>query len=305
MLANFLSKSKPINFIGLLIFFFIGLLYTVFYDGFTSEKLLKAAILILLFFAIFFFYNFITSKNRLTLDHSYAYFVFTLLTLSILSELTQYIVLIKVIIYFLFLRKLYSLRSPKKVIGKVFDSGFWLGLLFILEPFSIVFFVLIYAASYLHNKITIHTLFAPIIGFITPLVVYFSYLFWYDKTEEFTNLFNVDINFNVGFYSETKYLCITGIVLFFSIFALFFKSIKALSVNNTFRKSWILLLTNFAIAILFALSLPEKNGSELIFIVFPASLILANGIEIIQKKIIKNIILYLLLVGSILVHYLL
>ena len=305
MLANFLSKSKPINFIGLLIFFFIGLLYTIFYDGFTSEKLLKASVLLLLFIAIFFFYNFITGKNRLTLDHSYANFVFTLLILSILSELTQYIILVKVIIYLLFLRKLYSLRSSKKFLEKMFDSGFWLGVLFILEPLSLIFFLLIYSGIYLHNKITIHTLLSPIIGFITPLIVYFTYVFWYDSTEEFIHLFNFDVNFNTGFYSETKYLWITGIVLFFSILALFFKSIKALSVNNTFRKSWILLLTNFIIAILFTLSLTEKNGSELIYIVFPASIILANGIEIIQKKIIKNSVLYLLLIGSIIVHYLL
>ena len=128
MLANFLNKTKPINFIGLLIFFFLcfsfSVFFTIFYDGFTLDKLLKSGILLLLFLGVFFFYNFILSKNKLTFDNSYAYFIFTLLTVCILPELTNYKSLLLTIIYFLFLRKTYSLRSSKKVIQKLFDRGF-------------------------------------------------------------------------------------------------------------------------------------------------------------------------------------
>ena len=75
-------------------------------------------------------------------------------------------------------------KSNKKTIAKLFDSGFWLGILFILEPIFILLFILIYLSIYLHNKITIHTLFTPLMGFISPLVIFFTYNFWFDKTEE-------------------------------------------------------------------------------------------------------------------------
>ena len=303
MLANFLNKSKPINFIGLLIFFFVSFLFNVFSDGFSGDRILKIIILTLLFLSIFFIYNFIISKNKLTHDNSYAYFIFILLNISFLSELEDYKTLILAIIYLLFIRKIYSLRTSKNVLEKLFDSGFWLGIFFILEPLSILLFILIYIASYLHSKITIHTLLVPIIGFITPLIIHFTYYFWYDQQEEFIKLFNFESIFDFQFYSETKYLWMISVLFLFTICAIFAKSIKALSVNNTFKKSWILLIYNFVILMLFILLHPQKNGSELVFILFPISVILANGIEMIQKKILKNLVLYLFLLGSIIMHY--
>ncbi|WP_405564185.1 DUF6427 family protein [Polaribacter sp. Asnod6-C07] len=303
MLANFLNKSKPINFIVFLIFFFIGFVFSVYTAFFTNnflfDNLLKSGAILLFFLIIFFLFNFINSKNKLTFDNSYAYFLFTGLIVMILPELIGYKTLILSVIYLLFLRKIYSLHTAKRILEKLFDSGFWLGVFFILEPLSALLFILVYVAIYVHNKITIHTLLAPIIGFLAPLLVYFAYFFWFDKIDEFTDLFNFNINFDVQFYSKIKYLWILYSTLIFAVFAIFLKSINTLSVNNKFKRSWILLIYNFFVIILFLMFLPEKNGSELIFILFPTAIILANGIELIQKNIFKNMVLYFFLVSSI------
>ncbi|WP_339660535.1 DUF6427 family protein [uncultured Polaribacter sp.] len=303
MLANYLNKSKPINFIGILVFFIICFLTTVsshlFNTGFSGEKLLKSFILLMLFLSVFFFYNFILSKNKLTFDNSYAYLLFTLFIICILPELTSYKTLILAIIYLFFLRKIYSLRSHKKVIQKLFDSGFWLGILFILEPISILFFILVFTAVILHLKITLHTLFTAVIGFIAPLFIYFTYFFWFDKTEEFTRLFNFDFNIDIQIYTQTKLFWFFVCIFTSSLFSIFFKSVETIGVSNTFRRSWTLLIINFFIILLFLALLPAKNGSEIIFILFPASVIITNGIELIKKNIIKNLILFGFLFGSI------
>lgn len=307
MLANFLSKSKPINFIGLLILFFSCFSYTIFNSFLTenplSDKALKTLTLTFLFLIIFFFFNFINSKNRLTFDNSYAYFLFSIFTIALLSEIINYNILLKTTIYLLFLRKIYSLRSNRNIIEKLFDGGFWLGILCILEPISILLFVLTFIAVYLHNKITAHTLFTPIIGFIAPSIIYFAYCFWLDKLDDFTNLFVFKINFNADFYNNPKYLWLICITFSFTIFAIIFKSAKALSVNNRFKRNWIILICNFFLILVFIALIPNKNGSELIYIFFPMAIILANGVELIQKKIFKNIVLYLLLFGSLFVHF--
>jgi hypothetical protein len=309
MLANFLNKSKPINFITLLILFFVffvsSIYFTFFRDGFTGDNLLKSVILLFFFLFIFFIYNFILAKNELTFDNSYAYFLLTLFIIPILPNLLDYKILIIASIYLLFIRKIYSLRSEKNVLEKLFDSGFWLGVLCIQEPLFIIFLLLISLAALLHKKINIHTLLVPIIGLITPLFLYFTYFLWVDKTEEFFNLFKLDLNFDVEIYAQTKYFWLTTILLIFTTLAAFLKSTKVLSINNTFRKSWILLIVNFMILIFFLLFLPQKNGSELIFIWFPAAIILTNGIELIKKKALKNSVLYLCLLGSILFCFLL
>jgi hypothetical protein len=307
MLANFLSKSKPINFIGLLILFFVSFSYAL-YNSFLvessfSDNLLKIVILSVLFLIIFFFFNFVNSKNRLTFDNSYAYFLFSVFTIALLSEIINYNILLKTTIYLLFLRKIYSLRSNRNIIEKLFDGGFWLGILCILEPISILLFVLTFIAVYLHNKITVHTLFTPIIGFISPLIIYFTYCFWFDKVDEFMNLFVLNIHFNADFYNNPKYLWVICITFSFTVFAIIFKSAKALSVNNRFKRNWIILISNFFLTLVFIALIQNKNGSELIYIFFPMAIILANGVELIQKKIFKNVVLYMLLFGSLFVHF--
>jgi hypothetical protein len=303
MLANFLNKTKPINFIGLLILFFIcfsvSIFFTVFKDSFSLDKLFKSTFILLLFLGVFFFYNFILNKNKLTFDNSYAYYLFTLLIICLLPELTSYKILILAIVYLLFLRKTYSLRTSKKVIQKLFDSGLWLGVLFIMEPFSILFLILIFTGTYLHQKITIHTIFTPLIGFITPVFLYFTYFFWIDKTQEFTQLFSFNSNLDFQIYEAPKYFWFIISVFIVSFFAVIFKTIETIAVSNTFRRSWYLLIINLLIGILFLVLLPIKNGAELIYVLFPVSVIIANGIELIQKKIVKNIVLYAFLIGCI------
>ncbi|MGK0412938.1 MAG: amino acid permease, partial [Polaribacter sp.] len=213
MLANFLNKSKPINFITLLILFFVLFLSSIYFaffrDGFTGDKLLKSVILLFFFLFIFFIYNFILAKNKLTFDNSYGYFLLTLFIIPILPNLLDYKILIITSIYLLFIRKIYSLRSEKNVLEKLFDSGFWLGVLCIQEPLFIIFLLLISVAALLHKKINIHTLLVPIIGLITPLFLYFTYFLWVDKTEEFMNLFKLDLKFDVEVYAQTKYFWLT------------------------------------------------------------------------------------------------
>ena len=179
MLANFLEKSKPINFIvylGLfLCFFIIALFFNISTGEFTLYKAFESILFYFLFLLIYFSYYILVSKNKLTFDHSYAFFLFILAIMLILSKMFEFKTLISLLIYLYLLRKIYSLKSSKEVIQKVFDSGFWLGILCILEPYSILFSIIIYAAILLHQKLTIHTLITPFIGFITPLVTYFSY----------------------------------------------------------------------------------------------------------------------------------
>ncbi|WP_298779205.1 DUF6427 family protein [uncultured Polaribacter sp.] len=309
MLGNFLDKSKPINFISLLIFFlFFFLSFSISHfltDGFTLNNLLYFCLLLVIFLSVFFFFNFIVTRNNLTFDNTYSYFVFTISLIIILPELKSYKILILCILNLLFLRKIYSLHSNKVITSKLFDSGFWLGISFIIEPFTVLFFVLLLAAIYMHQKVTIYTILVPLTGFLAPLMVYFSYLFWNDKTTEFTSLFLPNTNFDISSLTETKYLWFILGILVLSFISVFFKSPKTFSVSNSFRNSWILLLINLFISIIYILFSPENKVAELIFILFPTSVIIANGIELINKKLIKNGVLYLFLASIFIIYFLL
>lgn len=301
MLANFLNKSKPINFVGLLVFFyltFVGELLVQFFDTpFSLEKALNIVTFIILFVVIFFLVNFIILKHDLTYDNSYAFFFFITLTIILLPDLLETNTLILGIIYFLFLRKIYSLRSNKRVIEKVFDAGFWLGVFFILEPISILFFLLLILAIYIHKKLKINTLIIPLLGFLTPCFIYFTYLFWFDRQQEFYSLFNFKIASSIGI-TETKLAIPFTVVTLFTLFCFVIKSSKVFPINNTFRRSWTLILINFLLAIVFVIITPLNSYDSFMYLLFPTSLILANGIEMIKKNSFKNAIIYIFLFGS-------
>jgi hypothetical protein len=305
MLANFLEKSKPINFIVYLGLFFCFFLITVFTGDFAWYKTIENLSFLLLFLVVFFFYNFIVSKNKLTFDNSYAFFLFVLTTILFTSKLLELKTLLTLIIYLLFLRKIYSLRSSKNVISKLFDSGFWLGVLAILEPFSLVFTVLIYASILLRKKVSIHTLFTPIIGLIAPLIIYLAYLFWNDTTEQINQLFFFNKINSVYIYTKDNTVWLFGTILLLTICSVFLKSPKVLSVNNSFKKSWQLLIINTIIAVVFTLIITGKDGSEVGFLLVPTSIIIANGFEVIEKVLIRNILFGFLLLGTVLTFFLL
>ncbi|MCL7752696.1 DUF6427 family protein [Polaribacter sp. Z022] len=307
MLANFLEKSKPINFIFYLGLFFSFFLFSVFSDlfneNFTWIKALENISFLMLFLAIFFFYHFVVTKNKLTFDNSYAYFIFTLGLALFTTVLLDFKTLSSILIHLLFLRKLYSLRSSKNVIQKIFDSGFWLGIMCILEPSSLLFIILVYAAILLQQKLTIHTLLTPVLGFISPIIIYFAYLLWQDSTFAFTKIINLEISNNLSIYTDNYFFYIFLTTLLLTICAVLLKSPKALSVNNSFKKSWLLLIINLIIAILFALIVSNKNGSEIVLFLIPASVIIANGFEVIQKNFIKDILFSLLIAITVITYF--
>jgi hypothetical protein len=55
----------------------------------------------------------------------------------------------------------------------------------------------------------------------------------------------------------------------------------------------------------FALFIPKKNGIEFLFLIFPASVIIANGLESVQNNLIKNVFIIILLASAIIFPFLL
>ncbi|QOD60063.1 hypothetical protein H9I45_12015 [Polaribacter haliotis] len=182
----------------------------------------------------------------------------------------------------------------------MFDSGFWLAILFFIEPFSAMFALLIYVATYVHHKITIHTLFAPIVGFSAPLIIYYAYSLWVNEVSIFTNLFIFNQFNEISFYTENNFYWIVIAIITLTFIAYFLKTPKALSVNNSFKKNWIILTFHILISIFFVLLIPEKTGVEFLFLIFPASIIVANGIEMVKNDLIKNAVFYLMLISAVL-----
>lgn len=302
MLANFFGKSKPVNFILIIVLFLSYYVLDLFINNLKEFKL-EYLIVLPLFLGVFFLYNFILTKNKLTYDNSYAFLLFVIGFGFLPKIITDYKELLSYVLLLLFFRKVYSLRTLKAIYAKLFDSGFWLGVLFLITPQYLIYVLLMYVSVLLFLKITFRTIIIPLIGLIIPLFLFFTYHIYNDTLDIFYNLFNIDFSFNLeGDFSNYYFMFFS----FFGVSALVsivLKSGKIFSVSNKFKKSWALLIVHFLVAICYIILLPTKNGSELIAFLIPASIIITNWIQTVKKKMIINFILLIFLVTSFVIHF--
>jgi hypothetical protein len=302
MLANFFSKSKPVNFIIIIALFLIYyVLDTFIYRSIAIN--IKVVVVIPLYLGVFFLYNFIISKNRLTKGDSYAFLLFVV-GLGCLPLLNlSYLILIKYIILFLFLRRIYSLRTLKLVYDKLFDSGLWLGVLFLASPEYVLYLFLLFASVLLFVKITFRTMVIPIVGFLIPLFLFFTYHFYVDTLDDFYQLFDIGFTLDFNSYTSNFYVSTLSIFGVVTLIAVLLKSGKIFSVSNRFKRSWILLLVHLLIALASLFLVEVRDGTELIAILIPSTILIANWIQSVERKLIVNIVLLLFLVISFAVHF--
>ncbi|WP_428743586.1 DUF6427 family protein [Tenacibaculum sp.] len=294
MLANFFGKSKPVNFV-VLFALFLGYFFLSLFSKELSFNLVKELGWFLVVFSV---YNFIIAKNLLTFDNSFAFLFFVILigffpdTIAINKTFYANLTVL------LFLRKVYSLQSNKNIFHKLFDGGLWLGISFLIEPYTGLLIILFYLSIFLHQRFTYQTLSIPIIGLFGPVFLYYTYNFWYDEPERFSALFNWNFHPDLSFYSHQKSLFPILFIGFFLVASIFLKSPRAFSVKNKFRRNWILVLTQLTISSVILILVEDGSGSEFLYVFFPVSVIIANGIEFFQKKWYADAIITLFLIAS-------
>lgn len=303
MLANFFGKSKPINFIVIIILF-LGYFLLQSFHNYNNTMPIGSYVLIqlqelgvfMLFFALF---NFIVTKNKLTFDNTYAFLFLVMLIGIFPATIGLHTTLYVNLLLTLCLRKVYSLQSSNNSYQKLFDSGFWLGVACIIEPFTSIFVLFIYGGIYVHRRTRIQSFLVPILGLAVPVFLYFTYCFWNNSMDRFYQLFDIFSLFHITQYSNTNLLWIILSITLLTFIALFMKSSQALAVNNTFRKSWILISYNLLLAIGLVFLTQEKNGTELLYALLPTAIVLANGLEMIRKKWISDLLVFSFLVVSV------
>lgn len=307
MIANFFNKTKPAT------IFIIAALLFVYY--FTTTFLLHSAELSIQFLIkrIGFFIwlglfllivNFIVKKNKLTKDNLYALLLIVFLLGTFPEAMFSYsIVLANMALIFGF-RKIYSLRSGLDTKLKLFDACFWIGIATLLYSWTIFYLLLVYVGMMIHQKLTIKNLFIPIVGFVVPMLIYFTYCLYFEDAAFFYNKFNYEINLDFSSYASLKLLIPVIFLSMVLLWSLVKVTPKVLSIRNNFKFSWDVLINHLLISAVIVLLAPTKNGSELFFLIFPSAVIVSNLVQLTKSKIFRNLILYVFLLISVFVYFL-
>ena len=307
MPANFFSKTKPATIILIvaILFAFYVVAHALF--SFSEFSILLFAQKIVLF-ALYTIYllavNFIIKKNKLTLDNSFALLLIVFLMGSFYETLLNKTVLFSNLFLLFGFRKIYSLASVSNTQKKLFDSGFWIGLAALIYTWSILFVVIIYAAVIIFQRLSFKNLIIPIVGVITPILIYYSYLLYFEDVTVLINNINFTISTNFTTYKSTGLLSVILFLATVLIVSVLSVTPKIAVVSKKLKLSWGVLLIHSLIAVVIIAFTFEKNGAEFFFILFPAAVIITNFIQKINSKYLVNSILLLFLILAVGAYFL-
>lgn len=295
MIANFFNQTKPINFLllSVLVFFiYLAALMNVDSEPLNFLFFVKKSILLFLAVLTVFVINFIIRKNALTEDNSFAILFYIILCSYFPNSFINEAVFISNFILLLAFRRIYSLRSSIQTKEKIFDSAFWIGIASLFYVWSLFYVILVYAAIVVFRKIDWRNFVIPLIGIITPLFLSYVYLLAFDDLERFYNLWIWEFDLSSQAYNSGHFLFPLVLIGIVALIAIIPTTKRSLLAKIDFKATWTLLIVHLVISLIVVIIAPEKNGSELIFLFFPLSVLFANYLQVISRYWIKESIIY-------------
>ena len=307
MIANFFNKTKPVIIVNLLLLFAIFYIAATFLfktiEFSTASLGLSLAIFIGFIFMLLLI-NFILRKNNLTEDNSYALFIIIVLLGSFYETIFSINLFFSNLLLLFAFRKIYSLKSGLNTKSKLFDAGLWIGISAILYTWNVLFLVLVYIGLFIYNKKTLKNLAVPIIGVLFPIIGVFTYHLYFGSTELLYNKLVFNYNLDFSNYNQLKYLIPLSLLTTVLIWSIVFLIQKILEVSTTFKSALQLIISHLLISVVILIFSIQKNGSELLLLVFPSGIIIANFLQKTSSNTFKNIVLYLFLIVSVVVYFL-
>ncbi len=297
MLNAFFSKSKPINYLIVTIFmsvFFVSHHVFTAKTVFTWMEFAFQLAMLLLFIVSMLLLDFVARKNDLTKNNTYKIFVFALFVTMLPVTFLTTEVLISNFFILLALRRILSLKSKKDLQKKIFDAALWISVASCFYFWAILFMPLLFISILFFTGNNFKNFLIPFVGALTVIVLTNSY------TLLIQNAFYTPLDWvgSFGFdftnYNHPTLLVPISLISTIILWVIAHHFIQANKRSKKYKSTANLLLIILILAIAIVIVTPLKNGSELLFIAMPFSVLTTNYIEGQKEKAFKEVLLWLL-----------
>lgn len=286
MISSIFEKTKPVNFIILLVFLFLFYWSVQFYllDSTFSEVELVPSIgvLAILLFSVF-IVDFVVKRNKLTGSNSFAILYFTLLFVVFPETLGDNKAIFTSFFLLLAMRRLLSIKSLKNIKLKIFDAGLWICISSIFYEWALLYLLLVFAAIYIYEPKNIRNWLVIIsVGGCFILILY-GILILLDKPyfiqKHYDFAINYDAIFPIKWWSSLKMslFAILNMALAFSTFIHLSKS----GVGKVIIMR--LIAFSFVIGLVVNILVTSDNNNAVMITFFPSVIFIVNYLESIKK----------------------
>ncbi|MGL5112875.1 MAG: DUF6427 family protein [Flavobacterium sp.] len=301
MITSVFKKSTPLNYslvaILLLCFFLLSQFHELM--GLSSLFLIgQKAVVFLLLVGTLFITNFVCKKNGLSKDSTYTVFFFFLFLLFFPSLFDNLKLIVVNLFLLLALRRLLSLQSLKAAKEKIFDASLWILVASILQPWCILFMVLVFISILFHVSNDYRNWFLPFIALLAVgigLAVFLTFetatvqYFWLDQLYIAPSL-----DYFTNDYQNWAFAIFVTMALFFLIIMFLSYDSRPQLLHSSYKK----IIAFFIIALAVFFVSPDKSNDLLLFTFAPLAIMANNALEVYQEKIKQELILGVLIVCS-------
>ena len=306
MITSIFKKSTIVNYsligLSLLVFFFLYLSNHLEIMN-SNHGILKTTSLIALFVGSFFLVNFIVKKNGLTKDSSYTVLFFLLFTVLFQSVFSDLSMLFSNFFLLLAIRRLISLQTLKAPKEKIFDASMWIFIAALFHFWCILFILLVYISIVFHASRDYRNWLLPFVAFFATAVIFLSASLLFDSTWIHHILNQTHVNFELNYFTNNyQNIALSAYV----VIALYFVLSMMLSLTNRpiiLQASYKKMIFAFLIGLVVFLISPDKNNGMLLFTFMPLSVMCTSNIEYSQNKMYQEIVLALVLLGSLFIFF--
>ncbi len=306
MLASVFNKSRPINYalIGvlLILFYFLYLFKDTYWTEYYYLILQKAGLFLLLAASVF-LVNFVTRKNSLSKDNTYAMFLFLVFLVLFPTILVNTNIIISNFFLLLALRRLISLQSLITPKEKIFDASFWIFAAALFHFWSIIYIILVFIYIFFHVSRDYRNWLIPFIAFFALVIIYTMVVLLIGQ-EIFYDLYaemriSYDFTYFENIYQNIALAVFSSIAVLFAFSQIMSLSSKPLNMQVSYKK----IIFSFLIGVgIYALSY-NKNNSFLAFTFAPLAVMGANYLESQESKWFKESILALIVLVAVMLFF--
>ena len=296
MIASVFSKTRPINYLLIGIFIVISFIaYVISKEKFNLDWLnvINQSLFLGLIIASTVLVNFISLKNDLTKNNTYAAFLFFTFMLFFPSIFENKNILISNFLLLLALRRLISLKSMISTKEKIFDASFWIFLSALFHFWSVFYIVLVFISIILDVSRDFKNWLIPFIALFTVIILFFLFNEILDNSlyERLLNKTYIGFNFSYfeNVYQNLALAIFTSISLFLFVSFIMGINKKMLNMQTSYKK----ILFSFVLGVGIYILSANKNNGYLAFSLAPLAIIGANFLEDLKTNWVKETTLYI------------
>lgn len=307
MIINVFSKSRPFNYVlvtTLLVIAYVFFQFQSNYSTISLKEIVEKVGLLLVLVGSLFITNFITKKNGLSKDNSYTFMLFAVFLILFPNTLSDTKLIISNAFILLALRRLISMQSMLTPKEKIFDASIWIFAASLLNFWCILFILLVFASIAFHVSRDYTNWIIPFIALATVVVIAVMVALLINP--DFINNYAQTIvaDFDLKYIQNIFQNIAIGIYILAAFVAFVAMIIILPNKMSNFHSAYRKILFAFVIGLAVYFISPNKHNSYLIYTFVPVAIMLTNYLETIKKFWIKESIVGILVIASIVTYLL-